>query len=314
MSELADKPAQPADGPSGHVPTVSAGTLLRQAREAAGLHIAALAVSLKVPVKKLEALEADRIDLLPDAVFARALAASVCRTLKTDPAPVLASLPQTNLAQLQLQVRAPATAISNSSPETRSGGRPQLSKPVMLFALALMVAALLIGFFPASDGLLSSLNFARPGTPKPPLIAAPQSSAADGNSQPPLIASTSLAGSGLPDSTAVKSSVASAEPTPASTAPLTGTAETGSTIAASTGGEIVVLKSLGSAWVEVLDGKRTVRLRKTMLPGESVGVSADLPLYVTVGRADTIEVQVRGKPFDLAPMTKDNVARFEVRQ
>ena len=45
----------------------SAGALLRSAREAAGLHIAALAVSLKVPVKKLEALEQDRMDLLPDA-------------------------------------------------------------------------------------------------------------------------------------------------------------------------------------------------------------------------------------------------------
>ena len=58
-------------------PQVSAGALLRQAREAAGLHVAALAVSLKVPVKKLEALESDRLDLLPDAVFARALASSM---------------------------------------------------------------------------------------------------------------------------------------------------------------------------------------------------------------------------------------------
>ena len=56
---------------------VEAGNLLRKAREATGLHVAALAVSLKVPVSKLEALEAGRIDLLPDLTFARALAASV---------------------------------------------------------------------------------------------------------------------------------------------------------------------------------------------------------------------------------------------
>ena len=55
-----------------------------------GLHVATLAAALKVPVHKLEALEADDIDALPDAVFARALAASVCRSLKIDPAPVLA--------------------------------------------------------------------------------------------------------------------------------------------------------------------------------------------------------------------------------
>ncbi|HYE38489.1 MAG TPA: helix-turn-helix transcriptional regulator, partial [Ramlibacter sp.] len=52
---------------------VTAGALLRDAREAAGLHVATLAANLKVPVRKLEALEEDRYDLLPDAVFVRAL-------------------------------------------------------------------------------------------------------------------------------------------------------------------------------------------------------------------------------------------------
>ena len=73
---------------------VTAGSLLREARQAAGMHIAALAVALKVPVSKLEALEADNYAALPDTVFVRALASSVCRTLKVDPAPVLERLPQ----------------------------------------------------------------------------------------------------------------------------------------------------------------------------------------------------------------------------
>ncbi|HEY5582759.1 MAG TPA: RodZ domain-containing protein, partial [Rhodoferax sp.] len=32
-----------------------------------------------------------------------------------------------------------------------------------------------------------------------------------------------------------------------------------------------------------------------------------------VGRADATEVQVRGKPFDLTGIAKNNVARFEVK-
>ena len=56
---------------------LGAGDMLRSARESRGMQIAALAVLLKVPVKKLEALESNRFDLLPDAVFVRALAASV---------------------------------------------------------------------------------------------------------------------------------------------------------------------------------------------------------------------------------------------
>ena len=79
---------------------VAAGRRLKQAREAAGLHVVALAAALKVPVKKLEALEAGRTADLPDATFARALAASVCRQLKIDPAEVLALLPQAASSRL----------------------------------------------------------------------------------------------------------------------------------------------------------------------------------------------------------------------
>ena len=71
----------------------SAGALLRAARERQGMHVAALAAAIKIPQRKLEALESDRLDELPDATFARALALTVCRALKIDPAPVLAVLP-----------------------------------------------------------------------------------------------------------------------------------------------------------------------------------------------------------------------------
>ena len=43
----------------------TAGSLLRQAREAAGMHVSTLADVLKVPVAKLQALEADDWQALP---------------------------------------------------------------------------------------------------------------------------------------------------------------------------------------------------------------------------------------------------------
>ena len=46
--------------------------MLRAARQQQGLHIAALAAAIKVTPAKLEALEAGRIEALPDATFARA--------------------------------------------------------------------------------------------------------------------------------------------------------------------------------------------------------------------------------------------------
>ena len=85
--------SETADAAIGPVAEPSAGRLLREARERQGLHIAALAASIKVTQKQLELLEADRFDALPDATFTRALAQTVCRALKIDSAAVLRLLP-----------------------------------------------------------------------------------------------------------------------------------------------------------------------------------------------------------------------------
>lgn len=308
MSETTGSFADPHGNHAGGNPPVSAGTLLRLAREAAGLHIAALAVSLKVPVKKLEALEADRIDLLPDAVFARALAASVCRTLKTDPGPILASLPQTAFPRLQSQANTINTPFSSPGQGTRATVWNQLSKPVVIAALALVIGALVLVLLPSAErALLLPGDAGRIGVlpPSPPPVAAVADDASPQAAliSTPALASTNsanppvpLAGGGPAGTSSPSEAVALvAEPAPA------------------TGADTVTLKSAGTSWVEVLNAKRVVQLRKTLVAGEAIGVSGVLPLYVTVGRADTVEVQVRGKPLDLAPMTKDNVARFEVR-
>lgn len=307
MSEMAASTEDPHAQPAGHHPQASAGTLLRLAREGAGLHIAALAVSLKVPVKKLEALEADRIDLLPDAVFARALAASVCRTLKTDPGPILASLPQTAFPRLPPQANAINTPFSSPGQGTRATVWNQLSKPVVIAALALVIGALVLVLLPSAGRALLPGDAGRTGMlpPSPPPVATISD---DASPQAALISTPALAstnptslpvppvGGGPADTASPREAVALvAEPAPA------------------TSTDTVMLKSAGTSWVEVLNAKRVVQLRKTLAAGEAIGVSGALPLYVTVGRADTVEVQVRGKPFDLAPVTKDNVARFEVR-
>ena len=306
MSDLATSLTDP-DGPvSAHNPKVSAGTLLRLAREAEGLHIAALAVSLKVPVKKLEALESDRIDLLPDAVFARALAASVCRILKTDPAQILASLPQTALPRLQSKASGVNTPFTAPGQGARATAWNQLSRPVVIAALALVIGALVLVLLPSANRALLPGD-TTPASVLPPVT--PQgASPNDSGSQAALISSPALAGANLPDPPG-----APVRTVPSDNAVTPQVAAPAAQPVSPANADTLTLKSLGTSWVEVLDAKRAVQLRKTMVVGEVIGVSGDLPFHVTVGRADTVEVQVRGKPLDLAPVTKDNVARFEVR-
>ena len=66
-----DRTAQPQ--------AATAGQLLRQARQKTGMHLAVLSVTLKVPVRQLEALEADELDPGKGPVFYRGLASSMCR-------------------------------------------------------------------------------------------------------------------------------------------------------------------------------------------------------------------------------------------
>jgi cytoskeleton protein RodZ len=273
----------------------SAGTLLRRAREASGLHIAALAVSLKVPVRKLEALEEDRYEDMGDAVFIRALASSVCRALKIEPQPVLERLPQSPAPRLFRDnegLNAPFRAPKDGPAPTWIIA---LRQPAPMTAIALLVAGALVALWPVSRREEAALPVATSHAPLPAVAdaSAPPVEAAPVAVSAPAASAVEI--SMVPASTPV---AAAAQPAPAASAPATG---------------IVVFHAKGESWVEVSDAKGAVTLRKLMTGGETAGASGALPLQVTIGRVDMTEVDVRGKKYDLRPVSKDNVARFEIK-
>jgi cytoskeleton protein RodZ len=138
-------------------PSTTAGALLRQFREAQGFKLDVLAQALRVSPAKLQALEADRLEELPDAMFARALTLAVCRQLKTDAAPVLALLPNQDVSRL-----APKNERGLDFPLDRPSFLPQSSflavarlfTPMRWAAVAVLTLALLIGFWPDIHALL----------------------------------------------------------------------------------------------------------------------------------------------------------------
>lgn len=329
MSELAPEATQ--EGPS-------AGTQLRHAREAAGLHVAALAVSLKVPVAKLEALEADRYDLLPDAVFVRALASSVCRTLKIDPQPVLVRLPRSaapRLAQSRDGINAPFR-VPGEGP--RAGWSEHLTRPVTLVVGALLLGALALMLLPAISDLLDALR----GEPEPRSAPAPSVSTAPADAKPaqpgpvsspaapqvaplpatsaePAVAVSPAASSARPAPAEVATVAAptAAAPAPAAApavvASVPAAAAAAVTAASAPPAGLVVFRTRGPSWVEVVDARGQTVMRRLMERGEAASATGPLPLMVTVGSVGATDVQVRGRPFDLGPVSRDNVARFEVK-
>jgi len=321
MSELqdpsADEQGRRAEHPESAVPQ-GAGELLKQAREAAGLHIAALAVLLKVPVKKLEALEADRMDLLPDAVFIRALASSVCRTLKIDASPVLARLPQTDAPKLTYQGSGINTPFRSPGDGPGPSFWAQVSRPAVLAGLVLLLAALVLIFLPFIKTSLNEVT----------------SQATDPRATAPVTAgSTAHTGAGKTATSSLPIAVAAAPMSPTASADVATAAQTGSgtsspfkaltaatesptfvvTSKPPTETDVIVFTAKGQSWVEATDAKGQVVLRRVLNAGETTGASGVLPLKVVIGSVNETQVRIRGKAFDLNAVAKDNVARFEVK-
>jgi len=295
MSELVN---QGDDKPGEGAQAMTAGALLRAAREASGLHIAALAVSMKVPVKKLEALEADRYEALPDAVFVRALASGVCRALKVDPEPVLAKLPHLHkprLVSADVGINTPFQAHKFAGTFSPSN----IGKPAVITVVVLLLALLGVLFFPQySEEKKTAEREAVVETSVPVMVSS--------SATPPV-------GPAAPSEALVAPS--QIEPIAAPQLPASVAAEpsqTGDVGGIGTG--TVVFRVRGSSWIEVTDAKGVVPLRRMLSQGETAGASGAVPLSIIVGRADVTDVEVRGKPFSLETVTsKDNVARFEVK-
>lgn len=287
----------------------SAGALLRQAREASGLHIAALAVAMKVPVKKLEALESDRLDLLPDAVFARALASSVCRTLKIDAHPILERLPQSKKVNLTVEARAANEPFNASGYSSASHSPLSVGKTAMIVVAVLMLGVALILWVPSSQ------EDSVPDTMQNAPTLNPQKEAAQNKVEEVVVPLGGAIQPALPGSSPAIAPLSVEQSAPVSVAPAPDAVSVVEPVnpETPTSSPLILFKTRGESWIEVVDAKGVLQMRKKLSENESASVSGALPLQVVVGRADVTEVLVRGQTFDISKLTQGNVARFEVR-
>ncbi|MFC4927776.1 RodZ domain-containing protein [Delftia deserti] len=311
--------------------SMTAGTLLRQAREAAGLSLAGLAAALKVPAPKLEALEADDYAAFQDHVFMRALAQSVCRTLRVDSASVLALLPRTQLKSLA-DDRGSINATFKERSFKVTGtplGRENGSRKVAIIVLLLLAAAAAVYFLPRHEG---DAEEPQAGASDAAALVQPAGAGSEPVAVQESVAPAAPAPADVPDASAsvpaTSAPAAAAVPAPASTttpaapaaatvpaadAPADGAAATSAATAAQTPGGVLVMKANAQSWVQVKDSGGRVVLQKTLAAGESIGAEGALPLSVIIGNASGTEVRVRGELLEVAKTTRDNVARFEVK-
>lgn len=293
---------------AGAQPTGSAGRLLQAGRERRGLELDALAQLLKVPVRKLQALEADRFEELPGAAFTRSLAQSYARQVGVDVQEVLALLPQAVVPPQRLEhvSRGLQTPYREGSGAHfgGSGGRGGFEgfRPVHGVALALLALALLLWLLPPLPTLLPSLGLSSRSEP----AAEVASEAAAASST--VVVETVHGTPGEQVATPVPPVLPAASAVPVTPAPVAASAPPAPVPAAATPAGTVVLKTSAASWIEVRDAGNAVLLSRTLQPGETVGLDGAMPMRVRVGVASALELSLRGEPVDLKPYTRGTSA------
>lgn len=270
----------------------TAGGLLKAARQAAGVHLAVLSVNLKIPVRQLESLEADQYMADQSPVFARGLAASVCRHLRVDSAPILALMPMSsNYLESNGAVRQALSAPPDLGNLRRSRFGASHQTWWMATGMLVLIAALIWLPHPAHwawfENLRSSVSTPEPAATalavSPATLVEPVSASSvavsTASQEPPSVAALTAASS--PPAVAVPSEL--------------------------------VFSAQNMSWIEVRDAQKQLIWNGVLNAGDLKRLPVAFPVSVVVGRSDAVQLSVQGQPFDLKPHTQVNTARFEVK-
>lgn len=300
---------------------VSAGALLRQARQAQGVALEDLAATLKVPVEKLQALEDEDWQRLPDVVFLRALAQTICRTLHLEAAPVLALLPQQKVTALAPQGGLNAPMRERGVPSILATNTQHSPWPWVVLLLIVLGGGGYLGVqWMAPEWVRGvSTTVSAPSDPAgdSPLFSPAVPEEGDGGGmgnmgdvaqagEVPSVQVAALMQPALPEEEG-------AQPGFAAPAPAAEPAAAPAAQAAASVSPVLRITAKGATWVQVLDAQQRLLIEKILQDGEVFSTSAPKPLTVAVGKADLATVEVNGAPFDVQAVARSNVARFEVK-
>lgn len=272
---MSEQEASPDSVPT--APTV--GEMLRQARGRRQLSAADVARHLRLSLRQVEALEADDFAALPGHTIVRGFIRNYARLLQIDPAPLLAAY------------EAAQPRDTSPLPPPRRQSIDISPKPSRRWLIYLLLALLvLVGVPLAIYALLRDDGRSLPRAgPAPAPVPAP-APPAPGAAQPvevPLPA-------GLP------------LPAEAAPAPAAGQAGEGTASAAAT----LHFAFDEDAWVEVRDAQGRKLLSQLNRKGSEATLTGQGPFGIVVGNAAHVRLTYNGKPVDLTPHIKVNVARL----
>lgn len=274
------------------------GQELAAAREARGLALADVAQQLKFAPRQLEALEQEQFAALPGATFAKGMVRSYARLLKLDPEPLLQRMaghfevPDSNRLAARYHQPVPFSDGARKSTFVYLG----LSAGVLV-----LVGAVAYEWhqerLAAGKSRDSAVAKAAPKErPRPAPIAVQ-----------PAAAPAPLAHENT------KAVIAAAVPPPPASMPEKPKAvapEKPKAVAA--GPHRLVVRTDGEAWIEIKDAADRMLVSSLNPPGSERVVRGKPPYSLVIGNASNVTVLYDDKPIDLAPHTRQDVARLTV--
>ncbi|MEP7061481.1 MAG: RodZ domain-containing protein [Betaproteobacteria bacterium] len=307
----------------------TAGAMLAQAREAAGLSVDQVAAQLKLAPRQVRALETGDFAALPGRTFVRGFVRNYARFLGIDTDSVLAALPGDDDPGLSHPHLANTHRVMGEIPAEHARRRSVAGWAIALALIAIIAVAVLYETLrPPWPGAPGSGKPAAPRIePAPATPASPDGKALPNPMAPPGSEAAPSSGAAT-EATRVASAAADAvvqipADTPASPAAATSNATPAqpafSTVADTSGAATATKASTlqiifrGTSWLDVKDSRGTSILTMTGNEGATRTLDAAPPLDLVVGNADHVDVLFRGARVDLAAHAKLNVARLQLR-
>jgi cytoskeleton protein RodZ len=318
---MSEPDTEPAIGRgSDQQPPRSPGAILLAERRSQGLSLGDIARQLKLSVRQVEALERDEYGSFSGSVFVRGFLRNYAKLLRLDPERLLeASSPSIAPTRVDQSL---AVEMPMSSPQ------PEQRRRILTWgafaALAVVVVFLLASN--ASKEQRETQQAERAPTPTVPALQRAESPPP----APPIEASTATPAPEQQPAAGAAPSVAAAETIESRATAESSSARPSSPDALQAGGPTseesmpaakprVFVSGSGSSqirmvfedesWVEVRDGSGDTIFSRLNAPGTERLIRGQPPFVVVVGNAHAVKLLYRGKPIDLGPHTRVDVAR-----
>ena len=288
------------------------GAQLKQAREAQGLAIDDVALQLKFAPRQIESLEQERFERLPGPTIARGMVRNYARLLKIDPEPLI--------ERLSPRVEAPPDAnqiaerFRQEVPFSDSTKRSTLLYAGFSVGVLLLVAAVAYEWHqqktPPAPQQVAEAPAPEPAQPAEPAQTAPEPAPAPVVAEKPAAPPPAPVEKKAIEKKPVPVAVPVKKPEPESVATATAD-ESDKPLAPGT--HRIVLRTEGEAWLEIKDGAGRMLISSLNPAGTERTVRGRAPFDVVIGNASSVKLTYDGKPVDLRPHTKVEVARFTLK-